>query len=85
MTVTEKKETRGLPKKLRYSGSDLQVRIYVKPPGSDRQYLIDFRAVGAKGAARPTDFNIVAMSQLFHDALRKQFGGNIQYGGKGEL
>ena len=85
MTVAEKKETRGIARKLKYSGSDLQLRIIVKPPGDQGQYMIEFRAVGAKGASKPTDFNIVSMSQLFHDALRKQFGGNIQYGGKGEL
>ena len=83
--MTEKTETRGLPKKMKFHSKDLQVRCFVKEPGSTVQYMMQFRVLNAKGAGSPTDFNIISMSQLFYNALKAKFGGHVRYGGKGDL
>jgi len=83
--IADRKETRGALKKWRHNANDLQVRVVVKPPGSDSQYTIQFRCIGAKHSAGPTDFNIISMSQLIHTALRERFGGVVRYGGRNEV
>ena len=80
--IEKKKPTHGRLPKLEYSGKDLQVRIQILPPAHRHTYTINLKCIGASGAARPSDFNIVAMSQLFYKALRDHFGGVVKLGGR---